>query len=91
LLTATIQELQGHLSSGLITSERLTEEYLVWHIRADPPETRIGMTGNAAEPYHRDNHKGLKLRAVPDVAPRDKVMKIAKKYDGMRAKGVGCG
>jgi hypothetical protein len=39
----------------------------------------------------RDNHKGLKLRAVLDVAPRDKVMKIAKKYDGMRAKGVGCG
>jgi hypothetical protein len=29
LLTATVQELQGHLSSGLITSQQLTLEYLV--------------------------------------------------------------
>jgi amidase len=28
------------------------------------------------------------LRAVIDVAPRDNVMKIAKEYDDMRAKGV---
>jgi hypothetical protein len=31
LLTATIQELQIHLSSGLITSQQLTQEYLVRH------------------------------------------------------------
>jgi hypothetical protein len=29
LLTATIQELQNHLSSGLITSQQLIVEYLV--------------------------------------------------------------
>jgi hypothetical protein len=38
----------------------------------------------------RNNYKGLELRAVLDVAPRDKVMKIAKEYDEMRAKGVSC-
>lgn len=32
LLTATIQELQGHLTSGLVTSVQLTQEYLVSHI-----------------------------------------------------------
>jgi hypothetical protein len=31
LLTATIQELQSHLSNGLITSQQLTQEYLVRH------------------------------------------------------------
>lgn len=32
LLTATIQELQSHLASGMITSVQLTQEYLVGRI-----------------------------------------------------------
>jgi hypothetical protein len=35
-----------------------------------------------------NNLKGLQLRAVIDVAPFDKVVKIAQGYDEMRTKGV---
>lgn len=35
-----------------------------------------------------NNHSGLKLRAVIEVAPYENVIKIAQQFDNMRTNGV---
>lgn len=87
LLTATIQELQGHLCNGLITSVQLVQEYLVRPTNPTPspkPNTEPLLQRR----IEANNQKGLELRAVIDVAPADIVVKIAQEYDDMRAQGV---
>ncbi|KAJ9102355.1 hypothetical protein QFC21_002755 [Naganishia friedmannii] len=71
LLTATIQDLQGHLRKGTLTSVQLVAEYI----------RRI----------EENNQQGLELRAVIEIAPKDKLLDIAQQFDDLRKQGVSKG
>jgi hypothetical protein len=71
LLNTSITEITALFDTGALTSETLVEAYLGTWLQSSEDLRRRSGSVLTADNIDADNRRGLQLRAVIDVAPRE--------------------